>query len=68
MTISGRTLLVDGSPFEVRGMAYSPLLSYAERETSPHDQTFSTYSSIWERDLTAMASMGVNTPGQAVGS
>ena len=61
VTISGTTLQVDGAAYEVRGVAYSPLLSYAERGTSPPDLSYSDHSAIWQRDLSSMAAHGVNT-------
>ena len=65
VSISNRSLLVDGAPFELRGIGYSPLISYAERGTSPPDLFYEAHRSIWERDLAAMASIGARTPACA---
>lgn len=52
-----------GESFIVRGINYSPLLSYAERHTSPPDMFHSTPTNeaIWARDLPLIRDMGANT-------
>tara|TARA_B110001452_G_scaffold114836_1_gene95280 strand:- start:1596 stop:3038 length:1443 start_codon:yes stop_codon:yes gene_type:complete len=52
-----------GQPFIVKGINYSPLLSYAERLTSPPDMFHSTAvnEAIWARDLPLIRDMGANT-------
>ena len=60
VSIAGRQLLVDGAPFVVRGVAYSPLLSYAQRAISPPDLFTLAHRHIWERDLAALQAMGAN--------
>ena len=59
-TVAGRSLLLDGAPFEVRGVAYSPLLSYAERNVSPPDVFLTARRALWERDLPLLQAMGAN--------
>ena len=56
-----RALLLGGLPYVVRGMAYSPLSSYATRFTSPPDLFTMANRAIWERDLVAMSAAGANT-------
>jgi hypothetical protein len=58
--VVGRVLYRGGSPLVVRGVNYSPLLSYAERETSPPDAFLRARAHLWERDLPLIASMGAN--------
>ena len=71
LSISGRSLLRDGAPLEIRGVSYSPLKSYTERFASPPDITsgvphldvrFTLASrTVWARDLPAIAATGANT-------
>ena len=46
VTVRGRRLLVDGAPFTVRGVNYSPLESYAKRETSPPDIFYEAHRAV----------------------
>lgn len=59
--IAGRTLLRDGEPLTVRGVNYSPLLSWSDRSTSPPDAFLSANKELWDRDLPLIAGMGANT-------
>lgn len=60
VTVRGRRLLVDGAPFTVRGVNYSPLESYAKRETSPPDIFYEAHRAVWARDLPRIATLGAN--------
>ena len=59
--VVGRTLLRGKTPLVIRGVNYSPLLSFAERDTSPPDAFLQARSHLWERDLPLIARMGANT-------
>eukprot|EP00966_Prymnesium_polylepis_P215517 4990898-Prymnesium_polylepis.1 len=56
-----RAMLLDGLPYVVRGMAYSPLSSYSTRFTSPPDLFTMAHRAVWERDLVAISAAGANT-------
>jgi len=59
--VVGRSLRRDGRELEVRGVAYSPLLSHAERYTSPPDIFVRHHRDTWMRDLPLIAALGANT-------
>ena len=63
VSLDGRLLVRGGDAFIVKGVNYSPLLSYAERLTSPPDMFHSTTvnEAIWARDLPLIRDMGANT-------
>jgi hypothetical protein len=58
----GRRLLVNGSPFTVKGVGYSPVPIGADPETKPPfgDYFTSNYSGIYTRDLPWLRQMGAN--------
>ena len=59
--VVGRQLLVDGEPFLVRGMCYSPIPINESVYFAPYGDYFSAdYSFIWLRDLPAIKAMGAN--------
>ena len=60
VSLVNRTLLVNGVPFEVRGVAYSPVRSFATRSSSPPDLFTASHSAVWLRDLDAIQSIGFN--------
>ena len=61
VTITGRTLYLDGQPQLLRGVAYSPVpIGSFPSPTSSLDFFTEEYRSIWERDLPRMAAIGVN--------
>jgi uncharacterized repeat protein (TIGR02543 family) len=63
VTISGRQLLVNGNPFTIKGVGYSPVPIGVDPETTPPygDYFTSGYSSIYDRDLPLLRQMGANT-------
>lgn len=59
--VKGRQMLVDGKPFEVRGVCYSPTPINESVYFVPHGDYFtSDYSFIWQRDLPLIKAMGAN--------
>ena len=62
-SISGRQILVDGAPFTIKGVGYSPVPIGIDPETTPPygDYFTSNYSPIYERDLPLLRQMGANT-------
>lgn len=62
MRIDGYTLTVDGSPFRVKGVAYSPTPIGENVHFPPHGDYFTAdYVYLWARDFPALRAMGVNT-------
>jgi len=63
VTINGRQLLVNGSPFTIKGVGYSPVPIGDDPETMPPygDYFTSDYSSIYDRDLPLLRDVGANT-------
>ncbi len=61
--MSGRQILLDGKPFAVKGVGYSPVPIGVDPETTPPygDYFTSNYSAIYERDLPLIREMGANT-------
>ena len=60
--VHGRQLLVDGRPFEVRGVCYSPVPINESVYFAPYGDYFTAeYSFIWRRDLPHIKAMGANT-------
>ncbi len=60
---SNRQLLVNGNPFTIKGVGYSPVPIGDDPETTPPygDYSTSDYSSIYDRDLPLLRDMGANT-------
>ena len=62
LTTSGRSLLLDGQPHLVRGVAYSPTpIGTRPSASQGLDFFHDGYSHVWQRDIPRMAAMGVNT-------
>lgn len=63
VSVVGRRLLVDGLPFTVRGVGYSPVPIGIDPETTPPygDRFTSDFDFIYERDLPLLRQMGANT-------
>lgn len=58
----GKQLYVDGQPFYVKGLCYSPVPIGETIEYPPFGDYFiSDYAYIWRRDLALIKAMGVNT-------
>jgi RHS repeat-associated protein len=60
---NGRQLMVNGAPFTVKGVVYSPVpIGIDPETTAPYGDYFtSDYSDIFERDLPLLRDMGANT-------
>jgi len=60
---NGRQILVDGAPFTIKGVVYSPVPIGIDPETTPPygDYFTSDHSAIYDRDLPLLRQMGVNT-------
>ena len=59
--VRGRQLLLDGQPFEVRGICYSPTPINASVHFAPYGDYFTAdFSFIWLRDLRLIKAMGAN--------
>jgi YD repeat-containing protein len=63
VAVSGRQLLVEGNPFAIKGVGYSPVPIGVDPETTPPygDYFTSAYSGIYDRDLPLLRKMGANT-------
>jgi parallel beta-helix repeat protein len=63
VTVNGRKLMINGNPFTIKGVGYSPVPIGDDPETtSPYGDYFtSDYSSIYDRDLPLLRDMGANT-------
>jgi len=63
VALRGRRLLVNGQPFTIQGVGYSPVPIGVDPEIAPPygDYYTSNYSSIYERDLPLLRAMGANT-------
>lgn len=61
-TVSGRQLRLDGNPFTIRGVVYSPVPVGVDPETTaPYGDYFtSAYAGIQDRDLSLLRQMGAN--------
>ena len=61
--IIGRQILVNGEPFTIKGVGYSPVPIVVDPETTPPygDYFTSNYSAIHDRDLPLLRQMGANT-------
>ncbi|MBN1268647.1 MAG: hypothetical protein JXB04_03590, partial [Kiritimatiellae bacterium] len=61
--IAGRQITVNGSPFQVRGVGYSPVPICADPQNLPPfgDYYTAEYGGIHERDLPLIREMGANT-------
>lgn len=60
---NGKQILVNGKPFTVKGVNYSPVPIGVDPETTPPygDYFTANYSAIYERDLPLLRKMGANT-------
>ena len=59
--MNGRQLLINGEPFIVRGICYSPVPINESAYFAPYGDYFTTdYSFIWLRDLPLIKAMGAN--------
>ena len=62
VVLSGGSLRVDGSPFRVRGVAYSPIPRGDSLYSPPNGDYFTLeYAYVWQRDLPLLAAAGANT-------
>jgi len=63
ITISGRQIFVNGDPFIIKGVGYSPVPIGHDPETTPPYGDYFTpeYNSIYDRDLLLLREMGANT-------
>ena len=63
VNINGRQILVNGEPFTIKGVGYSPVPIGVDPETTPPygDYFTSNYSTIYNRDLPLLRQMGANT-------
>lgn len=62
VTVSGRQILVNGEPFEIRGVGYAPTPIGMGPDWAPHGDYFTAdYSDIYTRDLLNLRRMGANT-------
>src|SRR5665647_826746 len=63
VTIAERRILVDGLPYEMKGVGYAPTPIGVDPEVTPPygDYFTSDYSSIYMRDLPLLREMGANT-------
>lgn len=63
VTVSGRQLLLEGSPFMVKGVVYSPVPIGVDPETAaPYGDYFTAdYAGLQDRDLELLRRMGANT-------
>ena len=59
--VAGRRLLLDGQPFTVKGVNYSPIPIGASFEFNIGDVFFDYFNPIHELDFPLMKEMGVNT-------
>ncbi len=61
--VNGRQLLVNGSPFQIKGVVYSPVPIGADTTSAvPYGDYFTSgYSDIYNRDLPILRQMGANT-------
>ena len=59
--VEGRQLFVDGEPFIVKGICYSPIPVNESVYFAPYGDYFSAdYSFLWLRDLPLIKAMGAN--------
>jgi hypothetical protein len=63
VALRGRQLLVNGQPFTIKGVGYSPVPIGVDPEIAPPygDYYTSNYSPIYARDLPLLRAMGANT-------
>lgn len=62
VTFQGMQLYVDGAPFYIKGLCYSPVPIGESPQFPPFGDYFiSEYAYIWKRDLPLIKQMGVNT-------
>ena len=61
-TVSGREILLDGSPFNVRGMCYQPTPIGGDPSSGPPYGDYFTagYADLWTRDFENLRQMGAN--------
>ena len=58
---NSRRILLDGEPFLMRGVAYSPTPIGVDPGKQSLDFFSDTYQRIYDRDLPLMAAAGINT-------
>ena len=61
VTIKGRQLLVNGNPFIIRGVGYSPTPIGEDPESKYKDFYSYKYKDIYDRDIPLIRGMGANT-------
>lgn len=60
--IQGKQLFVDGQPFQIRGVCYSPVPIGESVNFAPFGDYFTVkYMYMWKRDLALIKQMGANT-------
>lgn len=60
--VEQRSIRIDGEPFFVRGVCYSPVPINESSYFSPYGDYFTAeYSYLWMRDLPLIKAMGANT-------
>lgn len=58
---NGREILLDGQPFEVRGICYSPSAIGKSGSAPPYGDYFTAeYQELWDRDFPLLRQMGTN--------
>jgi hypothetical protein len=69
VTVSGRQVLVNGTPFTVRGVGYSPVPVGDDPEFGPlyGDYFTASHSDIYDRDLPLLRNMGANAVRHGTG-
>ncbi len=61
VNVSGKQLLVNGAPFTVKGVVYSPVPIGEDPNAAPYGDYFTApYSAIYNRDLPVLKAMGAN--------
>ncbi len=62
VTVSGKQLLVNGAPFKVKGVVYSPVPIGEDPNLAPYGDYFTApYSALYARDLPMVRALGANT-------
>jgi hypothetical protein len=62
VTVTGKQLLVNGSPFKVKGVVYSPVPIGEDPNLPPYGDYFTLpYRALSERDLPLLRALGANT-------
>lgn len=61
VSVSGRQLLVNGKPFMIKSVGYSPVPIGSDPDLKKRDYYTLEYSEIYERDIPIIRDMGANT-------